>query len=112
MNNQFKYPIGECKGIRYWACDERNQKELIGYSWFNIQIVDTEANTVRPSGEREKVPTCLECYLYEKPFMEDRMAEEKIKNPSLIPYQWFWFYNEEDEKKHPNNWERRYEYGK
>ncbi|CAG8542182.1 36828_t:CDS:10 [Gigaspora margarita] len=60
--------------------------ELIGYSWFNIQAIDTEAGTVRPTGEREKVPTCLKCYLYEKPMMEDRMAEEKIRYPAIIPY--------------------------
>jgi len=41
--------------------------------------------------------------------MEDRQAKEKIRHPEIIPYKWFWFYNEKDEKKYPNNWRKRYE---
>jgi len=111
----FKYPIGKCKALhrdeegRLYDLKNQPESELIGYSFFNIQVVDTENNTVRPTGEKEKVPTCLECFLYEKPMMENRQAEEKIRRPEIIPYKWFWFYNDEDEKKYPNNWDKMYE---
>jgi len=85
---EFKYPIGKCEALQcYLKKADKEDKELAGYSFHNIQIVDTEKNTVRPTGEREKIPTCLKCYLYEKPMMENRMAEEKIRNPGIIPYQ-------------------------
>lgn len=105
---KFKYPIGKCKSLHRdkngkIILDKDQEKiELIGYSYFNVRVIDTETNTVRPTGEKEKVPTCLECYLFEKPIMEDRIAEEKLRYSAIIPYKWFWFYNEEDEKKYPN----------
>jgi hypothetical protein len=108
VNTNFKYPIGKCESLQcYLKKEHEKDKELLGYSFHNSIMVDTETNTVRE--RTEKVPACLKCYLYEKPLMEDRMAEEKIRYPAIIPYKWFYFYNEEDEKKYPDNWERRYE---
>ncbi|CAG8652741.1 4218_t:CDS:1 [Ambispora gerdemannii] len=99
QNKRFKYPIGKCKSIK--CGKDEGAKKLLGYSWFNTQIIDN--GSIYPSGEREKVPTCLDCFLYEKPMMEDRKAEEKIRYPAIIPYKWFYFYNEEDEEKYPND---------
>ena len=112
-SKKFKYPIGKCKSLHRdkegRLCDLKDQpeSELIGYSFFNIQKIDD--NKIYPTGEKEKVPTCLECFLVEKPMMENRMAEEKIKHPEIIPYKWFYFYNDEDEKKYPSNWWKMYE---
>jgi len=92
-NKTFKYPIGKCKALhkdekgRLYNLKDQPESELIGYSFFNTQVIDTQTNTIRPTGEKEKVPTCLDCYLYEKPMMEERQAEEKIRNPGIIPYQ-------------------------
>ncbi|CAG8547607.1 14404_t:CDS:2 [Cetraspora pellucida] len=84
---KFKYPIGKCEALQcYLKKADKEDKELVGYSFNNSLIIDTEKNTVRPTGEREKIPTCLKCFLYEKPMMENRMAEEKIRNPGIIPY--------------------------
>lgn len=91
--NKFKYPIGKCKALhrnkegKLYDLKDQPESELIGYSFFNIQEIDTEKNTVRPTGEKEKVPTCLECFLYEKPLMEERAAEEKLRYPAIIPYE-------------------------
>jgi len=90
---QINKPIGKCQGLH---C-QKEQTELIGYCYLYNQIIDTEKGTVRPSGEKEKLEYCLDCYLYFQPMMEERMAREHQNNPALIPYQWFWFYAERDE---------------
>jgi hypothetical protein len=46
-NKTFKYPVGKCKSLQcYLKKEHEKDKELIGYSWFNVQIVDTEKHTV------------------------------------------------------------------
>ena len=52
--NKFKYPIGKCKALhrnkegKLYDLKDQPESELIGYSFFNIQEIDTEKNTVNP----------------------------------------------------------------
>jgi len=83
LNQTTKAKIGQCQGLH---C-QKKQAKLIGYCYFNTQIIDTKKETVRPSGEKAKLEYCLDCYLYNKPLIEEKMAREHQNNPSLIPYQ-------------------------
>lgn len=87
-----KYHLGQCQGL---PCEDKKEKvPLIGYCYFNNQII--EEGFLKPSGEKEKLEYCLNCYLYFKPMMEKRF-ERQIRE-GFIPFKWFWFYDPEDEE--------------